>query len=152
MEFSFEREDNQNKFPKISNGFEPRIEPALRTSPIIPLDPFVQPNFLGIPGPGKPDFIPDFSERFDVKNDSVCLALHTVGLTKAEYNSISVEQLKSQRTINCSGAENYAWNILIYYKKNSQISTPYLHSGKLVQADNFFASRIMPGDMKSDNI
>lgn len=113
MNFPFEKNNGVGKFPKIPNGYEQETD-IFQSTPVLS-----KPDFV-------PDFVPDFSERFDVENDSVCLALNTLGMSRPEYNSVSAEELKSQRKINCSSAEIWALNILIYYKKNSKISLPNL--------------------------
>ena len=130
MELPFEKSRNNGndgndgygenlKFPRIPEGFEPKW------------------NNSNIPGPGKPDFTPDFSERFDIENDSICLALHTLGLSRSEYNSMSVDELKSQRRIDCGIAEIYAWNILAHYKKNSKLFLPELSPTRHNVSNNF---------------
>ena len=141
MDLPFEnsRDNGIGKFPIISSGFEPKID-------IFPSDSkgscrLSPPWNSGIPGPGihgpgkpdfkpdfTPDFTPDFSERFDVENDSVCLALHTLGLSRSEYNSMRLDELKAQRRIDCGTAEIWAWNILAYYKKNSRLFLPDFNS------------------------
>lgn len=136
MDFPFENDVGIGKFPRISNGFEPK-------NLILPSSS--KPDFTNIPGPGKPDFVPDFSEKLDVGHDSVCLALHTLGLSRPEFNSYTVEELKSQRKINCSCAEIWALNILIYYKKNSKISLPNLSPSpsKNILNNNFFSGNAL---------
>ena len=128
MDLPFEnsRDNGIGKFPRIPNGFEPKID-------IFPSDSkgscrLSPPWNSGIPGHGKPDFTPDFSERFDVENDSVCLALHTLGLSRSEYNSMRLDELKAQRRIDCGTAEIWAWNILAHYKKNSRLFLPDFNS------------------------
>ena len=72
----------------------------------------------------KPDWTPDFSERIDVVEDSINLALHTLGMSKSEYNASDTLSLKSQRRIDCSSKQIWALNILIYYKKNTITNLP----------------------------
>jgi hypothetical protein len=67
-----------------------------------------------------PDFEIDFSEKFDVVNDSINLALLNLNLSMNEYNSLDIESLKSMRRIDNHSLETYAINILIYYKKSKQ--------------------------------
>jgi len=54
-----------------------------------------------------------------VIGDSINLALHTLGMSKAEFNSSDIISLKSQRKINCSCEQIWALNILIYYKNST---------------------------------
>lgn len=78
---------------------------------------FNYPNF-NCPNFNGPDYFPDFSVKIDIVAESIQLALNTFGMTKAEYNSISIQDLNSQKKINCEGNSSCALNILIYYKQN----------------------------------
>jgi hypothetical protein len=114
--------DNNNKnnnFGGFPNPICPKIKPDFfepTFKPYYPTSNLFQPK-LDIENP---DWTPDFSERFDVVGDSINLALHTLGIGKAEYNSLDILSLKSQRRIDCSCKQLWALNILIYYKKNTQ--------------------------------
>jgi len=70
--------------------------------------------------PFKPDWTPDFSEHIDIEADSIGLALSTLNLSKAEYNAMSIDQLKNLRRIDFQAGNIYAINILIHYKQNSK--------------------------------
>lgn len=72
----------------------------------------------------KSNWEPDFSERFDVVSDSINLALYTLGMSKAEYNSCDILSLKSQRRIDCSCEQIWALNILINYKNSTNSNLP----------------------------
>ena len=84
----------------------------------------------------KPDWSPDFSEKFDVVGDSINLALHTLGMSRGEYNSLDVSGLKTQRQIDCSCEQIWALNILIHYKKNALGGFPALSPIKCIDQNN----------------
>ncbi len=67
-----------------------------------------------------PDYYPDpFSFRLGSFEDDVLnLALHTLGLTKAEFSSISVSEIKSRFSLGIPAS--YAINILIHIKEKNQ--------------------------------
>lgn len=65
----------------------------------------------------KPDWTLDFSEKNDVVEDSINLALHTLGMSRLEYNGLNISELKTQKSTNFSCEKKLALNILIYYKK-----------------------------------
>lgn len=67
-----------------------------------------------------PDWTPDFGEHIDIEAESIGLALSILGMSKSEYNTMSVNQLKDMRRIDCDNNNIYAVNILIYYKQNSR--------------------------------
>lgn len=104
-----------NTFPSINEQnrpkelFEPHTPGTLAFPPI-----YNKPDFDG------PDWTPDFSYRIDIEADSIQLALNTLGMTKAEYNSISIQDLKTQKRIDTMSNSIFALNILIYYKQNSK--------------------------------
>lgn len=78
-----------------------------------------------------PDWVPDFSERINIESESIELALDVLGLSKFEFNSMSVQDLK-QRRMECGGrSKSSAINILIYYKSksDSQHLKPIQHNG-----------------------
>jgi hypothetical protein len=54
----------------------------------------------------------------NIKNDSISLALLILGLTHAEYNSFSKEDLNKFFRLSDT-KQRLACNILIYYKKNN---------------------------------
>lgn len=109
-----------NTFPSINEQnrpkglFEPHTPGPLAFPPI-----YNKPNFDGSNFDG-PDWTPDFSYRIDIEADSIQLALNTLGMTKAEYNSISILDLKTQKRIDTLSNSICALNILIYYKQNSK--------------------------------
>lgn len=78
------------------------------------------PNYSG------PDWTPDFEEKFDIEYDSIGLALCVLGISKAEYNSMNIQELKQKKRIDCETSHIYALNILIYYKKNQKFILPQL--------------------------
>jgi hypothetical protein len=101
--------------------------------------PNIKSNFSELSGPdipfgynkndlkiSKPDWTPDFSEKIDVIGDTINLALYTLGMSRSEYNSSDISNLKSQRRIDCSSEKIWALNILIYYKKNTNVNLPDL--------------------------
>jgi hypothetical protein len=56
------------------------------------------------------------------------LALSVLGMSKSEYNGMTVNQLKGLRRIDCDNNNIYAVNILIYYKQNSKnLSFPQIN-------------------------
>ena len=114
-----------NTFPSINEQnrpkglFEPHTPGRLAFPPIYNKPDFDGSNFDGSNFDG-PDWTPDFSYRIDIEADSIQLALNTLGMTKAEYNSISIQDLKTQKRIDTMGNSICALNILIYYKQNSK--------------------------------
>lgn len=97
--------NNANNFPDIHN------------SPDIP-DTYNLHDF-----PDFPDYVPNFSEKIDIESDSVNLALSTLNMTKAEYNGMSINDLKNLKRSNFINSNaSYSINILIYYKQNSKNS------------------------------
>lgn len=70
-----------------------------------------------------PDWTPDFSQHINIEAESIQLALHTLGISKAEYNSMSIQDL-NQKKIHTTDNSNCALNILIYYKQNSKSFLP----------------------------
>ncbi len=72
------------------------------------------------------DWTPDFSEHIDIESCSIGLALGTLNMSRGEYNSMSVQELKASRRIDCNGGLINALNILIYYKQNSKSFLPQL--------------------------
>lgn len=78
----------------------------------------------------KPDWIPDFSEKIDIVSDSINLALNTLNMSRAEYNSLTNQELKARRGINSMESSLWALNILIYYKKKSNSLLPELEINK----------------------
>lgn len=67
-----------------------------------------------------PDWQPDFSEKFDIKNNSISLALYTLDMTMCEYNAHDIQSLKSIRKFDCNNGHLFALNILIYYKNQKR--------------------------------
>jgi len=63
-------------------------------------------------------------ELIDIEGESIQLALNTLGMTRAEYNSMSIQDLNSQKRIDCAGNSSCALNILIYYKQNTKSFLP----------------------------
>ena len=59
----------------------------------------------------------DFSEQIDIEVESISLALRTLSISKLKYNEMNINELKELRRIYKNN--NYAINILIYYKQNS---------------------------------
>jgi len=114
---SFEKVNNF-KFPKTSIPFE------------------TKPKCVDIFN--KSDFAVDFTEKFDIENDSVCLALNTLGMSRTEYNSSSIDELKSKRRIDCNNVEIWSINILIYYKKSSRLFLPELNPNKNILTNNSY--------------
>lgn len=80
--------------------------------------------------PNKSDFVIDSYEKIDVENDSISLALSILGLSRSDYNSLSIDELKYKRNIDCNNIDIWSLNILIYYKKNSRLFLPELCSNK----------------------
>lgn len=74
----------------------------------------------------KPEWNPDFSERINVEDDSINLALETLSLSRYDYNLMDINQLRNLRRIDSSNSTIYALNILIYYKKNSKLTLPQI--------------------------
>ncbi len=62
---------------------------------------------------------PDFDTVKNIENDAIILALNILQMSYAEYNYMSVQDLKNERKKNNYGLNNNALNILIYYKSNS---------------------------------
>lgn len=79
-----------------------------------------------------PDFTPDFSEKIDIRSDSINLALHTIGMGMSEYNSLNIQDLKLKKNI--SHSDTWAINILIHYKET--VSLPHLKKRSLKLSDN----------------
>lgn len=76
----------------------------------------------------KPDWNPDFDEYIDIEANSISLALSVLGVSKSEYNTMDINQLKSLKRIDTFGSNNDAINILIYYKQNSKnLSFPQIN-------------------------
>lgn len=74
------------------------------------------------------DWTPDFSERINIEVESIGLALSILGMSKSEYNSMTINQLKELRRIDYDNNNIYAVNILIYYKQNSKkLSFPQIN-------------------------
>ena len=113
------KNDKFSSFPalivpnKNPNFFEPSFTPNSSNTNLF------QPKT----GLDKPDWIPDFSEQIDVIGDSINLALYTLGMSMGEYNVLDISELKTQRRIDCSCEKIFALNILIHYKKNTNINT-----------------------------
>lgn len=83
---------------------------------------------VGLFEPHTPDWTPDFGEHIDIEADSIGLALSILRMSKSEYNTMSVKQLKGMRRIDCDNNNIYAVNILIYYKQNSRnLSLPQIN-------------------------
>jgi hypothetical protein len=72
----------------------------------------------------EPDWTPNFSENIDIEQNSVNLALNILNMSKSSYNSMTIQELKSKRIIDCSSTTINALNILIYYKQNSKSFLP----------------------------
>ena len=72
----------------------------------------------------EPDWTPNFSENIDIEHNSVNLALNILNMSKSSYNSMTIQELKSKRIIDCSSTTINALNILIYYKQNSKSFLP----------------------------
>ncbi len=115
-----------NQFPSINERnrpkglFEPHIPgplvpPKNSNKPFVNVPYFSGPDFNG-PDFNGPDWTPDFSFKIDIEGESIQLALNTLGMTRAEYNSMSIQDLNSQKRIDCAGNSSCALNILIYYK------------------------------------
>lgn len=107
---------NLPKYPSLSNLPELSSPSSLSKPNAFPFNPT------------KPDWTPDFTNQINIEADSVNLALSVLGLSKNEYNSMSVEELKSCRRIDSGQQDIFALNILIYYKK-SKNAFPTLTSG-----------------------
>lgn len=127
-----------NTFPSINEQnrpkglFEPHVPdfaPRFEDRPNFGLYPANEPEPKSKLNPSLgPDWTPDFTECIDIEADSIGLALSTLNLSRAEYNSMSVEQLKDLRRIDCHVKDNYAYNILIHYKQNSRnLSIPKIN-------------------------
>lgn len=101
-----------NSLPFINDNNKPRglFEPYIPTTPKDLIFP---------------DWTPDFSERINIERESVGLALDILGITRAEYNSMNINELKELRRIDCDTKMIYATNILIYYKQNSTYNSTY---------------------------
>ena len=95
-----------NPFPSINENNRP-------VGLFEPHTPNLTPRF-------EPDWTPDFGEHIDIEADSIGLALSILRMSKSEYNTMSVKQLKRMRRIDCDNNNIYAVNILIYYKQNSR--------------------------------
>lgn len=106
---------NENNRPLgLFEPHKPRFEHDIGFHPN---NPFKQSN----PTFG-PDWTPDFSECINIEAESIGLALSVLGMSKSEYNGITVNQLKELRRIDCDNKNIYSINILTYYKQNSKIS------------------------------
>ena len=90
----------------------------------------------------KPDWTPDFSERIDIETSSVNLALTVLNMSKREYNSMSIQDLKKQRKQNFEITSHDALNILIYYKQDT---------GNFLQKLNPIKNKIIPHDFNTDS-
>lgn len=111
-----------NPFPSINENNRPLglFEPD---TGFHPNNPFKQTN----PTFG-PDWTPDFSERINIEAESIGLALSILGMSKSEYNGMTINQLKGLRRIDYDNNNIYAVNILIYYKQNSKnLSFPQIN-------------------------
>ncbi len=86
------------------------------------------------------DWNQDFSEQIDIEEESISLALRTLCISKLEYNGMNIDELNELRRIDKNN--NYAINILIYYKQKStkyyfqQISP--IHHNIIKQKFNFY--------------
>ena len=133
-----------NSFPSINEqnrpkglfephmpNFIPRFEdkPNFGLYPANPTNPTNEPEQKNKLNPLLgPDWTPDFIERIDIEADSIGLALSTLRISKAEYNAMSISQLKDLRRIDCHVGDIYAINILIHYKQNSRnLSIPKIN-------------------------
>ena len=87
-------------------------------SPFIPHPPSalkMQPDiFPRINNVFENNFVQNFSERSDIKSDSINLALSTLNMTHNEYNLTSYENLKIMKKM--GNGYNYAINNLLHYK------------------------------------
>jgi hypothetical protein len=128
-----------NQFPSINernkpkNLFEPHIPSPLvqpRNSnksfingPDFSSHDFSSPDFSS-PDFNGSDYFPDFSVKIDIEAESIQLSLNTLGMTRAEFNSMSIRDLWSKKRIDCDGNSSCALNILIYYKQNTKSFLP----------------------------
>ena len=69
------------------------------------------------------DWTPNFSSQIDIESDSIQLALNTLGMTKTEYNYMSIQDL-TLKNVGYTSNSIYALNILIYYKRTSKFTLP----------------------------
>lgn len=117
-----------NPFPSIDEQTKPigLFEPPLRKPLYMHPPKYSNPNINPNPIYSGPDWTPNFEEKIDVESDSVRLALYVLGISKAEYNSMSIQELKEQKRIDLQTSHIYALNILIHYKKNSKLILPQL--------------------------
>lgn len=104
----------RNQSPKYKLELKPKFE----QEPIFDLDSKQKRIYMD--NTYDPDWIPDFTEKINIEAESIGLALNVLGLSKAEYNYMSIKQLKEYKTIDCSSSHIFAYNILIHYKQNSK--------------------------------
>jgi hypothetical protein len=117
---------NERNRPKCL--FEPHI-PCPLVRPRNSNKPFVNVPYFGAPDFNEPDFnrsdyFPEFSFKIDIEGESIQLALNILGMTRSEYNSMSIQELSSQKKIDCTCNSSCALNILIYYKQNTKSFLP----------------------------
>lgn len=80
----------------------------------------------------------NFSDLINIEGDSIYLALKTLGMSKEEYNSMTIQELKYHKRINSSLIS--AFNILIYYKQNSKSFLPQLNLSSIHYKNNWINS------------
>jgi len=66
--------------------------------------------------PNLPDWTPNFNNNIDIVENSLNLALFTLNISKAEYNSYDMIYLIKQKNISNSMEHIWALNILIFHK------------------------------------
>lgn len=117
--------NRMNSDPNFNPNFDPNTNPNVKQIilpkfPSFPNVPNFNPGFAnpGLANPKFSDFNPDFSEKINVESDSINLALSVLEMSKNEYNSMNIDELKTMRRIDASCTQIYALNILIHYKKN----------------------------------
>jgi len=61
----------------------------------------------------------NFNQNMNIEENSICLALKVLNISKTEYDLMSLEELKYKKKYTLNNSNLYAYNILIYYKKNN---------------------------------
>lgn len=116
--------------PNKQSRFNEPIEPFVPFVPFVPLAPFEPPkppnplNPSNPPNPSNPLNPPNpleniFEPVYDLEHHSVELALDTLKLSKSEFVSMSIEDLKK----NYAYSNNHALSILLYWKNKYVNST-----------------------------
>lgn len=102
--------------PRFDNDFNPKpnLFPNINSKP----NPFLNPD----PEANFPDWTPNFSNPINIEEESIGLALGTLGLSKAEYQAMDLNELTQYKKLEADYLHSYAINILIHYKKNFEYS------------------------------